>query len=385
MIKNALLVVLLALVPTVALATPLAHDEFGLFKLKLGGFFYGAAHYDTNNTAVRPWVNQVLGPTTQGALSFDPYGTRTNLSVETTNSEGPKANALLEIDWAPVATPRIRHAYAVVQTGYVDVLLGQYWVPFGTPGPDTYNPMWFSKQGNSYSRAPQLTLSRGLGPVDVSVTALAASMISGTIVKGNGAAGTYAYSDGPTPAGFLRVAYPFAQKKGFVSLTGGAGKLSAAYKTGSATDAARPTANVTTLFGELAFSVPVSILTITGKAFLGSGSGLGTGVGQTMVIAADDTGSAIPVRGGFLSVKAKLTDQFVAGVSFGDDDPVNEVSGVVIPIYNNTSFGAEFTWLATTNALLALEWEHVATTNSTASGAATYPNERFSLVSKFSF
>lgn len=363
-------------------ASELANNEFTKFKVKLGGFFYGALHYDSNSLASRPWLNVVSGRGARGALTLDPYGTRTNLAIESTLSEESKATGFLEVDWAPVTGPRLRHAYVMLETPAVGVLLGQYWLPYGTPGPDTYNPQWFFRQGNPYSRAPQVTLFRKLGPFTSSVTLTTSTLLGGSVIKGNEGTGSYGLTEGISPAGFLRVARELEGKKGFVALTGGLGRAEASYSVASE-GRARP--KVKTVFAELSAQVPLSSLSLTGKLFWGRSPGMGTAVGQTLVVDAEGQGRSIQVWGGFASGKLTLSQSWAVALFAGLDDPQDKVSGVTVPIQKNVTLGGQVNWSPLEGANLALELMRVSTRMASPEGAQDFRDLRSSLVARYAF
>ncbi|MBI3181176.1 MAG: hypothetical protein HYZ28_03430 [Myxococcales bacterium] len=375
------LIVLLAVaVPLVGSGAELANNEFAKFKVKLGGFIYGAVHYDSNDTGNRPWLNAVSKKGDRDILSFDPYGTRVNLTIETNASEAPKAKGFFEIDWGPVTAPRIRHAYVTADLPALSITVGQTWLPFTPVGPDTYNPMWFFKQGNAYIRAPQVTVSRAIGPVKASASLTSASVLGGSITKGNGASGTYSLAESLNPTGLLQLGYP-VMGKGMVSVTGGLGRVDASY---SGTDS-RPRTGAETAYLELAVSLPVSILNISGKAFYQKGAGMGSGVGQTLVILPSDNAAPVSGGGGFLSVKAAATPNISAAAYAGLDDVKDDVGGVNVPIRRNLTIGAQATYSVVDGAIIAIELERVATLNATATGEEEYVDIRPSLVGRYSF
>lgn len=378
----ALVLALAACFPTRSDAAEIAIDEFTLFKLKLGGFFYGAAHFDSNSAANRPWVNVVGSNAGRGAFSFDPYGTRTNLGIESANSEGPKARGFLEIDWGPVTSPRIRHAYVAADYAFLSVLIGQYWVPALIPGPDTYNPQWLFKGGNAYSRAPQLAVSAKFRSFKATALITSGSLLGGSVVKGNGAAGSYALTESVNLTGMLQLSYSFLGK-GFVAVAAGAGRADANYLI--AAGDRRPNTGAETAYGELAFSVPISILTVSGKIFHSVGMGMGTGVGQTLVVTASDRASPVRSWGGFLSLRASFTKAISTAAYLGIDDPFDTERGVAVPIRRNLTLGANVTYAITQGAVVALEVVRVATLTATATGEEEFTDVRPSLVARYSF
>ena len=364
-------------------ASELANNEFMKFKVRLGGFFYGALHLDSNGAGNRPWLSQVAPRNDPAALSFEPYGTRTNLAIESNSAaEDPfKARALLEIDWGPVISPRIRHAYVQLDTPLFSVLMGQSWVPTGTLGPDTYSPNFFNRQGHAFARAPQLSLWRSFGPVKGTLTLTSASLLGGAVIKGNGAAGTYALADTLAPTALLQVEYGFGEKSR-VMLTGGVGRVEAVY---SGTDS-RPRASATTAYGELAGVLNLSALSLTAKAFYGLSPGMGTAVGQTLVVDASDAGAAIPVWGGFASARYVFDPRWSGAVYAGLDNPANSVAGVEVPVQRNLSFGGQVTWtVVEPGALLALEVVRVATVTVVSGAATEFDDVRASLIARYSF
>jgi hypothetical protein len=363
-------------------ASEIANNEFSKFKVKLGGFFYGAVHYDTNAQASRPWLNVVSGKAPRGALSLDPYGTRTNLSIESTLSEERKAIGFLEVDWAPVTGPRLRHAYVALESPALSVLVGQYWVPYGTPGPDTYNPQWFFRQGNPYSRAPQLTVFRKLGQITSSVTLTTTTFLGGSVVKGNAATGSYALAEGIVPAGFLRLAYELEGKKGFVALTGGTGRIEATYSVASE---GRPRPKANSAFAELSTSLQFAPVSLSGKLFWGRGAGMGTAVGQTLVVDAESQGHSIQALGGYVSGKLALSSGWALALFAGLDDPTDEVSGVTVPIQRNLTLGGQANWSPLEGANLALELMQVSTRMASAEGAQHFNDLRSSLIARYAF
>ena len=110
---------------------------------------------------------------------------------------------------------------------------------------------------------------------------LTPNLLGGTIVKGNGAAGSYALADSFNPTGMLQLTFSFLEK-GLVEVTGGRGRVDASYSVAAGEN--RPGTGTETAYVEVGFSVPISIATLSGKGYYSVGMGLGTGVGQTMVI-----------------------------------------------------------------------------------------------------
>lgn len=372
----------LAVTASSAEAAELANNEFTKFKVKLGGFFYGAVHYDSNAQASRPWLNVVSGEGRRGAMSLDPYGTRLNLSIESTSSEERKALGLIEFDWALISGPRLRHAYVTLSTPELSILVGQSWLPYGTPGPDTYNPQWFFRQGNPYTRAPQLTLLRKFGPVATSVTLTSTPLLGGSVIKGNEATGSYALAEGISPTGFLRMAYELEGKKGFVALTGGAGRVEAAYSVASE---ARPHAKTRSAFAELSTHLQLAPVSLSGKVFWARSAGMGTAVGQTLVVDAEGRGRSIQSLGGFASGKVTLSSAWALALFAGLDDPRDSVSGVTVPIQRNLTLGGQVNWSPLEGANLALELMRVSTRMASPEGARDFNDLRSSIVARYAF
>jgi hypothetical protein len=362
-------------------AAEVANNDFMKFKVKVGGFFYGAVHYDTNSQAVRPWLNTVSGKGEGGALSLDPYGTRTNLAIESSITDESKATGFIEVDWAPVVGPRLRHAYVMLENPAVSILVGQYWLPYGTPGPDTYNPQWFFRQGNPYNRAPQFTLFRKFGPLTTSATLTTSNLLGGSIIKGNGASGSYALAEGFAPSGFMRLAYEF-NGKSFVALTGGTGRVDANY---SIQSEGRPRARVNSVFSELSTQLQFSPFSFSGKLFWGRSPGMGTAVGQTLVVDAEGQGRAIEVWGGYVSGKVALSPAWALALYSGIDDPQDEVAGVALPIRRNLTLGGQVNWTLLDGANLALEVMRVSTRVSSPEGEQDFDDLRSSIVARYAF
>lgn len=369
----------LLILPCTAFGADLVSNES--LKVKLGGFFYGAAHYDTNASATRPWLITVAGDSDRAAFSADPYGTRLNLSVESQAKETVQARGFVEMDWGTVTSPRLRHAYVSVDVpNVVGVLVGQYWLPNLPVNADTFSPNYMNKQGNAWSRTPQLTLFRNFGSLKAMVTVAQASAVAGSITRAPGIAGTYAYAEQALPVGFVQLAYSL-NAKSFVSASAGTSRLLAAY---SGTDLPSTTDAVTS-YADVGTNLAFGNFSGGAKLFYSRGLGLGTGVGQSLVVDSAGEAAVVPSYGGIVSTKYAFTPAVFAAAYAGLDNPADTVRGVALPIRRNFTVGGNVGWNAVDGAQLALEVMRVATVNSTTAGAVTSSDVRGSLVGRYNF
>lgn len=380
-----LLAALLALsLPAASQASELVNAEASKFKVTLGGFFYGAAHFDTNAGATRPWLLTATTDADRQAFSVDPYGTRINLGITSQVKEDVQAKGFLEFDWGLTSgtslVPRLRHAYVSLDApGAVGVLVGQFWVPNLPITADTYSPNFLSRQGNTWARAPQLTVFRSFGPLKAALTAAQTTAVSGALVKP--AAQPHAFAEQALPTGVLQLSYSL-NPKSFVSVAGGAGRL---VTLSPGTDGTQVTENTGTYYAELGANLVFDALGVGAKVWYGKGGLMLSGVAQAAVLGADGTVEAIPARGGMLSARYTLTPAWAVGAYGGVDNPNDVVAGVVVPTQQNLVVGGNVGFTATPGATLALELMNVATKVGSAAGSQTHGDLRTSLVGRYAF
>ena len=378
--KLAVAVVSAVLVPTLAFAAeiPTGNDKL---KVKVGGFLYGAAHYDQNQSASRPWLITVTEDTNRGGFSVDPYGSRFNFGIESQLQDDAQAKGFIELDWGTVSSPRLRHAYVALDfKDAVGVLVGQYWLPNLPILPETFSPNAMRMQGNAWNRSPQISLFRNFGPVKAMLTAASANAVTGGIVQGADNTSKYALQEQASPAGFLQLAYQI-NPKSVIAIAGGAWQPTVGF-----TGAEGPqTTKLTSWYSEIGTSVGFGKASLAAKAWYGVGAGLGTGINQSIVMNAENQATGIASMGGIASAKYAFNPKFSASLYTGLDDPQDQVDGVNLKIRRNLVVGGTAAYQVIEGGTLGLEVMNVTTTNLIAGENVPCNDARGSLIARYAF
>ena len=376
-----LAVLLLLALPTTASALELTTPDARV-KLTVSGFLHGAAHADTNAAAGRPWLVTVGDETGRGGFSLDPYGSRLSFGVESRLDAAAEAKAkgVVELDWGSVATPRLRHAYVSIEGQGLGVLVGQYWLPNLPISGDTFSPNGLVRQGNTYTRTPQLTVFRSFGPVKAMLTAATAGALTGTVVQRAEDTAKYSVVESALPAGFLQRAWQFAPKR-TGALAGGAWRPTVGWTDGGELRTQR----YTSLYAEAGANIGAGPLTFSTKLWTGRGGGLGSAVGQSVAMRDDGTAHPILSRGAMLSGRWAVTERLAASLYAGLDDPEDEVAGVAVPIRHNRVLGGTATLSVTEGGLVGAELMNVRTLMTTGAGKVPFFDTRLSLFARYSF
>lgn len=341
-------------------------------KMTLGGFLTGTMSYDTNRGASRPYLHQVGAGGRGDVLFFDAAGTRLNVGLES-HGDAVVGRGLLELDFLGgegAFSPRIRHAYAELQTALGSVRLGQSWTLIGQHFPTSFNLDGLFLQGNPHNRLPQVTVSRKVGPLEASAGVFLNNAANGsaTIVVDPSVAGTASLGDNASPiyqarlgvavrqTGFVAVAAALGRTRVYFSPTPGAGA-------GAAFDSPVGMALAT-----LDFSVPLAPLTFSGKLWYAASGGYSAGIGQLAVIDASGALRQLHSRGGWLDVALTLGRRAKASAYAAVDDPEDRVEGVSIPLSRNMTLGATASYEAMPKFILGLEGQYAQTRYATSPG-----------------
>ncbi len=368
------------LVPTLALAADIPTGNENL-KVKVGGFLYGAAHYDQNQSASRPWLISVSEDSSRGGFSVEPYGSRFNFGIESQLQENAQAKGFIEMDWGTITAPRLRHAYVSLDfKDAVGVLVGQYWLPNLPILPETFSPNAMRMQGNAWNRSPQLSLFRNFGPVKAMLTAASASAVTGGIVQGADNTAKYALLEQSAPAGFLQLAYQI-NPRSVVAVAAGAWQPTIGFTGAEGAQSVK----LTSWYSEIGTSVGFGGATLAAKAWYGVGAGLGTGINQSIVMNAQNQATGITSMGGIASAKYAFSPKFSASLYAGLDDPQDEVDGVTLRIRRNLVFGGTAGYQVIEGGTLGVEVMNVTTTNLIAGEDVACNDARGSIIARYAF
>lgn len=350
-------------------------------KLKVGGFLYGAAHFDQNAAGSRPWLITVTEESGRSGFSVEPYGTRLNFGVESKLEGTGEAKGFLELDWGTVSSPRLRHAYVSIDfQDTVGVLVGQYWLPNLPILPESYSPNALLRQGNAWARTPQLSVFRNFGPVKAMVTLAPTTGVTGSILQASTNTAKYALMEHALPAAIAQVAYQL-NPKSFIALAGGAWQPMVGFTGASGPEST----SLTSWYSEAATSLGFGKLTLGGKVWYGQGAGLGTGVGQSIVMNDANEAFGITSMGGLASAKYAFHPRFTAGLYAGFDDPQDTVEGVNLGIRSNLVLGGTAGFHVIDGGTLGLEVMHVNTNTFAGGTEAPSRDTRGSLIARYSF
>ena len=350
-------------------------------KLKVGGFFYGAAHYDTNAGGSRPWLITVTEDSGRGSFSVDPYGTRLNFGIESQLENEAEAKGFLELDWGTVTSPRLRHAYVSLDfKNAVGLLVGQYWLPNMPIIPETFSPNAMLRQGNTWARTPQVSLFRTFGPVKGMLTLATSTGVTGSISQASTNTAKYALMEHALPAAIGQVAYQI-NPKSFVALAGGAWQPMVGYSNAEGPQSTK----LTSWYSEAATQLGFGKLSLGAKFWYGQGAGLGTGVGQSIVMNDQNEATGITSMGGLASAKYAFHPKFSASLYAGIDDPEDTVEGVNLAIRRNLTVGGTAVYTAIEGGTLGLEVMNVTTTMYAGGNESPNNDTRASLVARYAF
>lgn len=392
--RKVLAAVLALALPAVSAASELTNVESAKFKVKIGGFFYGMAHFDTNEGGSRPWLIVVDKKSNRGAFHVDPFGTRLNIGVESQIADSAVAKGFIEFDWGLNGTstvgmflPRLRHAYAAIEmANAVNILVGQFWLPNQVLVVDTFSPNNFLRQGNTWSRTPQLAVSKSFGPVKAALMLASTTGVTGSV---SGVPSTLAGAlvEHPLPAAFAQLTYN-VMPKSWIAVTGGVAQPTVGFAraAGAPTDTVVPDASgFTSIYADAATQLAFGPLTVGGKVAYGVGAGLGLGVGQSLVIDAENKAQGIPALAASISAKYTILPTLSLAAYFGIDDPTDVVAERSLAIRSNRTVGGVLTWTAVEGGVLGLEVMNVSTLRNVGTGFSTVGDLRASLVARYSF
>ncbi|MCP3141333.1 hypothetical protein [Pyxidicoccus xibeiensis] len=345
-------------------AAPLV-PEASRLKLTFGGFLTGTMSYDTNRGASRPYLHQVGSGGTEDVLFFDAAGTRLNVGLES-HGDAVVGRGLLELDFlggeGPFS-PRIRHAYAELETALGSIRLGQSWTLIGQHFPTSFNLDGLFLQGNPHNRLPQVTLSRKVGPLEASAGVFLNNARNGsaTIVVDPALAGSASPGDNASPIYQARLGVTVRQT-GFVAVAAALGKTRVYFSPTPGADAgAAFDSPVGMALATLDFSIPLAPLTLSGKLWYAASGGYSAGIGQLAVIDASGELRQLRSRGGWLDVAMSLGHQAKVSAYAAVDDPEDRVEGVAIPIARNLTLGATTSYEVMPKFILGLEGQYAQT------------------------
>ena len=361
-----------ATAPSAPEAAPVVPEASPL-KVTLGGFFTGTMSYDTNRGASRPYLHQVGSAGTQGVLFFDASGTRLNVGLES-RGDALVGRGFLEADFLGAGgpfSPRIRHAYAELETGLGNIRLGQAWTLIGQHFPTSFNLDGLFLQGNPHNRLPQVTVSRRVGPVDASAGVFLndASNGSATLVVDPAVSGTASLGDNASPIYQARLGVTVRQT-GFVAVAAALGQTRVYFSPAPGADAAAFDAPVGMALATLDFSIPLAPVTLSGKLWYAASGGYSAGIGQLAVIDASGRVRQVHSRGGWLDVSVALGSRVKTSAYASVDDPEDRVEGVSIPLLRNMTLGATAAYEVMPKFVLGLEGQYAQTRSLTSSGGA---------------
>ena len=358
-----------------ASAAVLVKDD--ALKIELGGFVAVQSMFDTNSAVSQSHLNNVAAKDSGGRFHFAFDATRLNL-VATSSGDEWTGTGRLEFDLQSSIFFRVRHAYAALQKGSVQVLVGQTDTLVGNwVGPHLFNNDWFWSQGNAYDRMPQLRVAYN-GERTYAALAAVPSVVG---------------APGAVPHFQARVGYRFGDG-GAVGLATHFGSTSNVAAEAAGTGYSPPVGPVTSWLAEADLALPLGPALVSLEGWYGEAGGHGTG-GHTLggpLFVVNSSGAAVPVPagGGFLDVLFNVTPKVSAGVAAGVNLVTRDtVADQPIPVTRNATAGAYASYQLTRSWSGAVDVQWASTRRALDPGSpgtrSDVSNLRFLVGSKLSF
>lgn len=351
--------------PTVAEVPATAPAEIktsSKYKINFYGKIKFDGIYDTNNMGKDEFITYVPhNANGEDKATFNVRDTRFGIAIEGPALNGWVPRGRFETDFygsdavnSSNGALRIRLAYIDLEKAGTLIRVGQDWTPIANLNPNTLDFAVMGYNGNLWNRVPQITVKQNFGSGleglftiyryrwsdDDDTTAVSKTRID-TQIHLPWIGGKIAYS--------TNLLDP--DKKAYFALGG-------AVRNGESNDN-----DVTPYLTALELKIPLSIVELTGEAYMGQGLGIeyyrhsGGGVFNT-------DGHAILTRGGFLQACVKPIKNVQLNLGYGLDNPKNEDVGsefyrqseylfgnIQVQIMKDITAGIEMNYVET-------EWEH---------------------------
>ncbi|MBI5410111.1 MAG: hypothetical protein HZA14_12155 [Nitrospirae bacterium] len=322
------------------------------YKMKFYGFVNAVAMYDSKGAKGIDWAFASKNSGDEdSALEFNADNSRFGFLLTGNKENDVPGSGLAEFDFVSRKsgnTLRIRHLYADLNAADWHMLIGQTVSMLGNLGPSTINTTWLWGQGNPYNLLTMLRLSRNFGDLGFNLAAVQQGGMGDII------------GDGEIKSNQPNLQANLTFKKG--SLAGGLGGNIGRVRV-KASDGTKTNVTSSLVAAEASVAIPAGAgnsISLTGKAFTGSGGGLGTGAGQFAVIDASNEAHAIKSSGGFVDLGFDIGKTHIHGIA-GVDNPKDKVENVTVTRTKNQTVIGNISYDLTKAINIGLEYQQVKT------------------------
>ena len=362
-------------------------------SLDLYGFLFGQLVIDGNQTGRDPFLNIQPLPGSPGVPDDSPdaffsvAATRIGLALRY-RWGGVGVLGRLETDFdTPSGAPRIRHAYAELNTGSWRVLGGQTWSILSQLNPTTIDSDNLFNIGNTYERVPQVRVAFGRAgewgtlELEVGAATFFGEFDQGALAVQIDSAAPEVLEIAPNTPPVLQARLLFGWGKGtrsgLVAVGGSVGRVDMLGESGAEGDA--PHALVV---GELLLPLPGPVELMI-EVFFGRAPGFNGGIGQTVVVTA--TGAVVPVEswGGFAQLALRAGEKLNVNVVGGLDNPKNRPGGTPLILGRNVTLLGNVFWTVVEHFTAAFELQHIQSNYEKAAASAENTRATFAVYLTF--
>ena len=343
------------LLPTMTINDNVKVTPYGY--LYLGGYFESESTGEDTSLNIQP-AN--AGADAPNDVAFHFNATRFGTAFWATYGK-IEHNANFQIDFDTAArAPRIRHAYATVETPVVNVLGGQTWSVVGQSDPmigfelmsNNNDNAW--NLGNAYDRLVQFRLWKdiedGLGTFGAQFGIMQFFNQGDAVIGPTGL--TIGDQDIPQFQARLSQTFSLFDQQGLIAGSASLGKVKASNR-----------ASFTTALGVFELKIPLKYVILEGEFFYSHGGGYNTGVSQEAIETAAGALSAIKSLGGWAGLKIPFEGiKTTFNALYGIDNPQNAVGGTAVTITKNQLLSGNFYILITDWLSVIPEIEYLVTT-----------------------